>query len=333
MIPPKTLKGLFLSVSMVITAAAFWIGDGSGMMWDPVEVFCAFLMVAGALCVARISKDSLRDALAVSSMIIGVYLVLKSISGFELDDNSMFMLDLGLSISGLAVIFFGFALFAGVEYNVLRIRFLSSAVLAVVLMYLFSQFTMNPDIVSWFSDSYMPIIVGIQSLSILIVSLERTLGAYGTMDSIEASMGSLSERMLTMSDAYVLREDAERLASALGKDGSAETATLRSCSFGSRRIRASSADGHASVDIIPVDSVYDDPIVSMESVSASLSEKEIVFYGVDGRRIRLLVFDGIQEDPANPKILGRELDPRNLGSWIRGKLERGNSDVGLRKTN
>ncbi|MBR4504506.1 MAG: hypothetical protein IKP20_06000 [Candidatus Methanomethylophilaceae archaeon] len=126
--------------------------------------------------------------------------------------------------------------------------------------------------------------------------------------------------MRDATDAYLIREDAERLASAIGKEGATEEAVLRSHSHGNRPIIASYIDGRSVIDIVRDDSGNKDPLLSMETRCASLSEEAVIFYGVGGRRIKLKIFDGIQEDMSNPKIFGVEFDARNFGRWLKKKL-------------
>ncbi len=317
MILPYQVKALLLSFAMAIVAVAFWcesVRNGSHGPWTYVVMV---VMVLGAFLVVHFVVRGMKKVLAVSSMTIGIYLILSFATGLISSDDAHFLLSLALFISGAAVFLFGIGLMGGIDYNILRIRYISALLFAGLALALFSDLVFLKDPVLWIQRVWLRLSVALLALATLVASSDPTLGTVKMASSIRASVKAITGRMRTIRDAYLLRDDAERLASAIGRDGAREEAVLRSVGSGDRAIAVSASGGRTVVEIASGERVYADPVVSMEASSVHLGDGAAVFYGAEGRRIKVLVRDEVQEDFANPKIFDREIDTRKLwaGLW------------------
>ena len=324
MIPKTQAKAFLIAAAMVAAALALWLTDPDPFL-NVHGIVCAAVMIAGAAAAILRSDRGLKDVLSFSCISIGIYLLLRFSAGMASDSDAHFIVGLALSMAGVAIFFFGFGLLGGTDYNLVRIRLVSGLVLAGAVLYLFSRAMQagGPSLQN--QGSLTAAAIAFLSFSVLAAAMDRTLGLHGKIASIRGSLAAESRRMRNVQDAYLLREDAERLVSAYGKENAREEAVLRSNSAGNRPIAVSVSGGKATVEITSGERVYADPAISMESVCAAIEDGTAVFFGTEGRRIAALVYDGIQEDMDNPKIFGRELDVRR-GS-IRTKKKGGDRKV------
>ena len=164
---------MFLAVTMSLTALLLWLGNKNEDAWTPLGIGCMVLLIVGSFLVARTSRSSLKDSLAIASMFMGAYIVLNAAVGLMSENDRVFVFYLCMFMAGGAVIFFGCGLFAVVNYNIIRIRCLSAVVLGAALIYLVTNLVTIEDIVLWAQSFWIYFILIAQVSAFLVVSLDR----------------------------------------------------------------------------------------------------------------------------------------------------------------
>jgi hypothetical protein len=169
----------------------------------------------------------------------------------------------------------------------------------------------NPDWVGmWWEDAHFLIAVGIISIVILFVtmdpSMEMPTMASGAKDNIIA----MRRRMVCTDDAYILTSEAEALKQHIDSNGKEPIEILvRSREFLSFNLVATNKDnGEHLLEVRDLDKIFMSTLLTMKFNQAVFADDHVSFYGDNGKAMKILIFDQVQENMNLPLILGRELN-------------------------
>ncbi|AGI47929.1 hypothetical protein TALC_00934 [Thermoplasmatales archaeon BRNA1] len=314
-------KAIFLVFMMLVTGTAFWLFNDDRDVHNIISI-CGFaIMVAGSVLILYEMERSLKDSLAMASMVLGIYLFVMFSPNLLSDISISFIISMALMMAGGAVFVFGINLWCGSDYNIVRIRVYSLAVMAGSGVQIYFMYVFRHGYVSWLEQSWEMWVIFLLALSFLLVAMDSSLGFVGTMRSIRHSLKAITRRMDVVGDAYILEEDAKQIEAIVSeKKGSVET-VLRSNDYGNRPMSVTAEDGKVRLGISSEHHVYADPVILMDVESFVRTDAYLRMFSPEGRRIRIMVFDYVQEDMSKPLLFGREFDTKDLIAWGKKKVK------------
>ena len=299
-------KAILLMITMVLVGISTMSNyfDNDTANWSIYAAVSLYIGAAGILVAMRFS---LKDALSTSTFFIGVYVILLAVPHIENDDNQIFMA-MPMLVSGIALIMMSINLWAGYLYNIARLRFLAMAAAAVAFIILAGALFNDMELISKSLSMKTMILILALSTSVVIVASDSTLGFVDLNKRNKYNMKVSETSLICVSDAYLLKEDAEKIAGFKDSESEVTTVILRSNETGKRPLSLHKIDGNIRLKIESrvYNRNFDSVLMRLSMITYDGSTVKL--FGEHGQCFRIPVYDKVQPNMAMPMIFGKELD-------------------------
>jgi len=214
----KISKVIVLIASMVIMAVAMisrhLFEDGNMIQWSLVG---STIILVGAVAVAYCCSRSLVSVLIATMVTFGIYLSVMSLPYWMSLDSLLWILASMMNIVAAMILVIALNLKAGYNYNAIRIRVISATIAGIMIMLILGDLTNKnaPPDLSMIFGLFLPI--ALLCGSIAVISSDKSLGVSTTGNSMAMNVLSVEGFLLSIKDAYLLRNDADSLYQAIKK--------------------------------------------------------------------------------------------------------------------
>jgi|GEM_PF-2961712 len=318
----RFVKVVFLLVMMAFCAIVFWRFDKNSDPSSFFSILSVVVMLVGVVLTARMMNKCMKDVLSMACITMGVYMLVRFFPLVMGDGDISAFFAIAYLFIGFAIIGFGVNLWAGIEFNIVRIRFVALAVMAAAGGYLYYTYVFRTTRLEWFLEYWYIIPMIVMALALFLVANDKSLGFVGAVTNLRHSVRAVGRRMYAVDDAYILRTQAEEIASIVSSaEGEAEF-PLRSHTFGNRTMRTFIDEGGPVIAIFAENHVYSDPMIRMRASHVTVRDDHVVIYGEEGYWMRIVLFDELQQDMNKPVLAGRYVDVNKVLGKIFGGLYR-----------
>lgn len=308
-------RALLLMIAMIGVSLYAWLVLGKDHLFEAQELVSLAVMVVGVLCCVYSMKYGLKRVLLIAMIVLGVYLTVKIGLMTLLGDDTPLAFFLIAAALGAVSVILGVTIWLGYDYNIIRVRLcmLILAIGSAVMLIVDARLCMidNPDWVGmWWEDAHFLIAVGVISTVVVFVtmdpSMEMPTMASGAKDNIIA----MRRRMVCTDDAYMLTSEAEALKQHIDSNNKEPIEILvRSREFLSFNLVATNKDnGEHLLEIRDLEKIFMSTLLTMKFNQAVFSDDHVSFYGDNGKAMKILIYDEIQENMNLPLIFGHELN-------------------------
>ena len=303
-------RALILMITMLAMGIYIWLGLAGEKVFEVQELLSLAVMVIGVLCCAYSMRHGLKHLLSVAMIVLGVYLIVKiGLMVAVGDEMPIAMFLLAVAFGGLSVML-GITIWLGYDYNIIRVRLsmLIVALACLVLLIVEARATLDFDL--WWEDAHVLIALTILSGVVVFVTMDPSMDlptlASGSKDNIIA----MRRRMVCTDDAYILSSDAEALKQHIESDGKESMEVLvRSNNYLSFNLITTKKDnGEHLLEVRDLEKIFMSALLTMKFNQAVFADDHVSFYGDNGKAMKILVFDKVQENMNLPLIFGHELN-------------------------
>jgi len=253
-------------------------------------------------------RGGMRDVLSSEAFFLGVYLLIRGLISVFNMDLIAFIDGLVILLVGPLMIVFASSLWAGYDHNNIRIRYSCLAILALIFIQILLGSLFAEDFGTIY-DLMSDCMLAVMLLTIVVMSMDRSISQESLTQSIRESTESLAVHMFSVDDAYILRNGSQQILDLMDseKDGQVRLNILSS-QMGDRILLLTKQDGQVRMDIHVTGYVHANPLYTRDVRQIVVDDRYMTVYSEDGRWFRLLVFENVQEDFSKAKILGHVID-------------------------
>lgn len=313
-------KVIFLFIMMNVCSVVYCFFDDNTAPTDAANIASVIVMAVGTLVAVRAMDRCMKDVLSCVCVTIGVYMIVKFIPFLFADGDFSALFAIMFLMVGFAVMGFGINLYAGIEFNIVRIRFIAVATMAIMGAQLYFHYVLRVSRWEWFLEVWNMFPLLIMAAALFLVANDKSLGFVGATTNIRQSVRAIGRRMHTIDDAYILTREVEQIVSVFETHEGVASIAVKSHTFGDRDMTVSMKDGRVLAEIRAGNHVYGDPLFRFTITHITASEGYVTMYGVDGNWMRLKVFDTLQQDMNKPVLRGQYVDVNKFLGKIFGGL-------------
>ena len=308
----RLVKCLVTIFMMIVSGIFLWVNDTTYGMTD-LRAIIPFvsLMLGSVHSLAVVFKRSMKDVLCSIAVVVGIYLILRFVPNLVSDNDIEFLYGVAFTLMGVILVLLGVNLWSGFDYNIVRLRNCSIGLSVICFLYVVMMWrtTRNlPELIDLCSESIILMIFGI---SVFVISSDPSLGFSSLTKRMSDNVKSMSVRMISMKDAYILSPNVELIRDLVydRPDGSVHM-LLMSNEYGSRTItlRKDKDTGAVRLDVHAPNHTFMNPLRTIDVRDLYITDRDITIYGDNGDWMRFSVYDSIQEDYNKAMILGHQID-------------------------
>ena len=315
-------KVIFLFIMMNVCSVVYCLFDENSAPTDAANIVSVIVMAVGTVLAVRAMNRCMKDVLSCVCVTIGVYMIVKFIPFLLSDGDISALFSIMFLMVGFAVMGFGINLYAGIEFNIVRIRFISVATIAIVGAQLYFHYVFSVSRWEWFLEVWNMFPLLLMAVALFLVANDKSLGFVGAITNIRQSVRAIGRRMHTIDDAYIITREVEHIVRIFETREGEVSFAMKSHTFGNREMAVSVKDGRVLAEIKAGNHVYADPMFRFCITHITVSEGYVTMYGEDGNWMRLKVFDTLQQDMDKPVLRGQYVDVNKFLGKIFGGLYR-----------
>ena len=309
----RYMKALIAILIMLLSGTYFLLNEDLQDLMEPDEIIPFLIIIVGTVVCLFAMRSSLKDVLSAQCVFIGLYLITKALPNIFTDIDEHFLITLLMFVVGVAIVFMGVNLWCGYNYNIVRIRFASLVVMAIggiqiAVYWLITCQIDGIDFVAFFNRCLGVLMVLMQGVSIALIAYDHSLGYTSLNTLFRHNVRAMEMRMNLVEDAYILSPNIKLIDKVSNSDDDRVMMTLFSNSTVKRTMVFRRTGGQSVLEINARDHTYINPIISMDVSDIVYSDDTITFYGYEGHRIRIMVYDKIQENYDKPMFFGQQID-------------------------
>lgn len=304
----------------VLSILIFYVG-GLGLWFidamnvgplSPCAIIPLAIMVLGTITCIQSMSVGMKDLISSEAFFFGIYILVRGLAFMDIWELGVFAFGMVLILAGPLMIVFASSLWAGLDYNNFRIRNVCYTVIALVGVRIFLTVLFNLEYVMalrCLSDALLLIV----ALNIVLLSMDRSVSQSSFIQSVRESTESMAALMYNVDDAYILRSGCQEIHALMDSQSDGQVRLkLLSNQVRNRMLIFTKTDGILRADLHATGYVHANPIYMMDVRDVVIGERYVTIYSDNGRWLRLLVFENLQEDYTKPKIFGHVIDADKL---------------------
>ncbi len=317
----RYMKVIFMLAMMLVCAFVFWRYDPAVDPDDPLIIASFIVMLGGVATTALMMNRCMKDVLSFACITIGLYMLVRFAPILFGEGDILAFFAIAYVFIALAIIGFGVNLWAGIEFNIVRIRFIALATMAASGAFLYFNYVMKVDRITWILENWYVLPLIFMALALFLVANDKSLGFVSATTNLRHSVRATGRRLYAVDDAYIITSQALAIVKMVKAGQGEAELLLRSHTFGDRVMKIGTREDGMYVEINSGNHTYYDPLTRMRIVHASLiDDKYLRIYGEDGYWMRIIVYDQLQQDMNKPVLGGKYVDVNKVLGKIFGGI-------------
>ena len=303
-------RAVLLMTMMAAASVYLWVfWSEEGKLFSISEIASLATMLIGIACCAYSMRYGLKRVLTIALIVLGAFVIVKfgllTLEGSHTVASALMALGFG----GVSVLF-GLAIWLGYEYNVVRVRMcmLILAIGCLAMTIIDARVYMDFD--KWWLEDHLYIVLCLLASSFIFVTMDPSMELPTMTTGAWDNIVSMTRRMISTDDAYMLTSDAEALRKHIESAvGEPLEILVRSNDFLSFNLVVTNKGvGDHLAEVRDLEKIFMPTLLTMRFNQAVFADDHVSFFGDNGKAMKILVFDQVKENMNQPMIFGRELN-------------------------